>query len=216
MPQTFTQAQVLTLKLGIAACALIAAAAIATWKNSLGYAAGLHEAVPQPVPFSHKHHVGDDGIDCRYCHAAVETAATAGMPATETCMTCHSQLFTDAPVLQPVRESYRQGKPMKWRRVYDLPDFVYFNHAIHVHKGVGCVTCHGRVDTMPFIARQVSLDMQWCVNCHRHPERYLRPREEVFNLAWTPPEGQAALGPRLVARYGIRVGRLTDCSICHR
>jgi Zn ribbon nucleic-acid-binding protein len=168
----------------------------------------------QSVPFSHKHHVNGLGIDCRYCHTSVEEADFAGIPPTHTCMTCHSQIWKDSPMLQPVRESYRTGQPLEWTRVHDLPGFVYFNHSIHVHQGVGCVTCHGQVDQMPLVWKENSLNMEWCLECHRQPERFVRPREHVFNLHWQPEENQLALGRRLVSEYGI--DRPTDCYVCHR
>src|SRR5690349_6832089 len=138
----------------------------------------------QPVPFSHQHHVAGLGIDCRYCHTSVETSSFAGIPATKVCMNCHSQIWTDSPMLEPVRESYRSGKPLIWNRVNALPGFVYFDHSIHVKQGVGCSTCHGRVDKMPMTRQTASLYMEWCLDCHRRPERFVRPREEVFNMTW--------------------------------
>jgi hypothetical protein len=178
------------------------------------YASGVGVAVQQPVPFSHKHHVSDVGLDCRYCHASVERSSFAGIPPTKTCMNCHAQLFTEAPILEPVRESYRTGKPIPWVRVHTLADFVYFDHSIHVKKGIGCSSCHGRVDQMPLTWRVNTLFMEWCLECHRHPERFVRPRSEVFNMAWEPPADQAARGARLVAEYKIQ--SLTSCSTCHR
>jgi len=168
----------------------------------------------QPVPFSHKHHVGDVGIDCRYCHTSVEASAFAGIPPTETCIGCHSQLFTDSPMLEPVRASFRSGTPLHWTRVYELPDYVYFNHSIHIHKGVGCSTCHGRVDQMPLMWRTSRLQMEWCLECHRAPERYVRPRTQVFSMEWQPPADQLEMGRKLVQQYGIQ--KLTDCYTCHR
>lgn len=168
----------------------------------------------QPVPFSHKHHVAGIGIDCRYCHTSVETSSFAGLPPTETCMSCHSQIWATSPTLEPVRQSFRTNTPLHWRRVHDLPDFVYFDHSIHVAKGIGCSTCHGRVDQMPLMWRENSLLMEWCLGCHREPERYVRPREAVFQMDWTPPRDQLAAGRRLVEAYHIR--KLTDCSTCHR
>ncbi len=171
----------------------------------------------QPIPFSHAHHVGGLGIDCRYCHSTVETAAYAGMPATEICMNCHKQIWSDSSMLEPVRASFRTGQPLHWNRVYDLPGFAYFDHSIHVHKGVGCVTCHGRVDQMPLLWRENTLYMNWCLDCHRDPSRYVRPRERVFDLAWQPAEDQATLGRRLVKEYAIMDTReLTSCYVCHR
>jgi hypothetical protein len=183
--------------------------------NAGSFTTAVGVAPAQPVPFSHKHHVGDDGIDCRYCHTSVETSAFAGLPPTETCMSCHSQLWTNAEMLEPVRSSFRTGTSLEWTRVHDLPDFVYFNHSIHVNKGIGCSTCHGRVDQMPLMYKVNTLYMQWCVDCHRHPERQVRPREEVFNIAYeTPAANQDEIGPKLVALY--RIQSLTDCVTCHR
>jgi hypothetical protein len=171
----------------------------------------------QPVPFSHKHHVGDDGIDCRYCHTSVEDSAFAGIPPTKTCMNCHSQLWADSPMLEPVRESFRSGKSLEWTRVHNLPGYVYFDHSIHVRKGIGCSTCHGRVDQMPLIWRENTLYMDWCLNCHRAPEQYVRPRENVFSMDYQPPADQLALGRKLVKEYKIQSARvLTSCSTCHR
>lgn len=171
----------------------------------------------QPVQFSHKHHVGDEGIDCRYCHTSVEDAAFAGIPPTKTCMNCHSQIFANSPYLEPVRESWRTGKPIEWTRVHDLPDFTYFDHSIHVNNGVGCSTCHGRVDLMPLAYQVASLQMEWCLECHREPERFLRPKEEIFNMAWEPPADQIEQGERLKEIYKIRsTAQLTSCNTCHR
>jgi hypothetical protein len=168
----------------------------------------------QPVPFSHEHHVGGLGLDCRYCHTTVETSSFANIPPTKTCMNCHSQMWAVAPLLEPVRESYRTGKSLQWTRVHDLPQFVYFNHSIHVNKGIGCSTCHGRVDKMPLMWQAHSLEMQWCLDCHRHPERYVRPQDRVFDMTYVPPRDQIALGKRLVKQYKIQ--SLTNCSTCHR
>jgi Cytochrome c7 and related cytochrome c/Class III cytochrome C family len=170
----------------------------------------------QPVQFSHEHHVAGLGIDCRYCHTSVEKSSFAGIPPTETCMTCHSQLWTNAEMLAPVRESYRTGKPVQWTRVHDLPGFVYFDHSIHVAKGIGCESCHGRVDRMPLMWKANTLQMGWCLDCHRHPEKNIRPRDEVFTMGYTPKENQGTLGPRLVKDYKVNVPQLTNCSICHR
>ncbi len=171
----------------------------------------------QPVQFSHKHHVSDDGIDCRYCHTSVETSAYAGIPPIKTCMNCHSELFRDSAYLSPVRESFRSGQPLHWIRVYKIADFAYFDHSIHVNKGVGCSTCHGRVDQMPLVRQVVSLQMEWCLGCHRNPERYLRPRDKVFDMTWQSPPDQIQLGLRLKKLYHIRsADALTSCSTCHR
>src|SRR6266480_3325962 len=171
----------------------------------------------QPVQFSHKHHVGDDGIDCRYCHTSVETAASAGMPSTAVCMNCHKQIWANSPYLEPVRASFKTGKPLEWIRVHDLPDFAYFNHSIHVSKGVGCSTCHGRIDQMPVVSQANSLQMEWCLECHRRPENFVRPKEKVFDMEWRPPADQKQKGLELVKAYRIQGANvLTSCSTCHR
>src|ERR1700732_1937377 len=165
---------------------------------------------PQPVPFSHQHHVTGLGIDCRYCHTTVETSSFAGIPPTKTCMNCHSQIFSTSAFLEPIRDSFRSGRSIEWTRVHDLPDFVYFDHSIHIHKGVGCTTCHGPVDRMPLMYQEQSLQMEWCLDCHRRPEQYVRPREAVFRVDYVPPPDQLELGGRLVAQY--RIQKLTNCS----
>ena len=170
----------------------------------------------QPVPFSHEHHVNGLGLDCRYCHSSVETARVAGVPPTTTCMTCHSQLFTQAQMLAPVRESLAERKPIRWQRVNRLPDYVYFDHSIHVAKGVGCTTCHGAVASMPLMRQDAPLTMGWCLDCHRNPAPHLRQRAEVFDPLWKAPPDQAERGQRLLADYHIRTDHLTDCSTCHR
>jgi hypothetical protein len=170
----------------------------------------------QPVPFSHQHHVGGLGIDCRYCHTEVERTATAGYPPTHTCMTCHSQIWTGAPILAPVRASLARHEPIHWQRVYDLPDFVYFNHAIHIDRGVGCSTCHGPVDEMPITYQAAPLTMGWCLSCHRDPAPYLRAPEEVYDMHWRPPPDQRRQGEARIARLGIEPARLDNCYTCHR
>jgi len=171
----------------------------------------------QPVQFSHKHHVGDDGIDCRYCHTSVETSAVAGIPPTKTCMNCHSVLFNNSSYLDPVRDSYRNDKSIEWVKVHRLADFVYFNHSIHVNKGVGCSTCHGQVNQMPLVFQANTLLMQWCLDCHRDPEQALRPKDQVFNMDWKAPDNQAELGAKLRTEYKIRTTEeLVSCSTCHR
>ncbi|RMH19976.1 MAG: cytochrome C [Acidobacteria bacterium] len=191
-------------------------ALIMAWERS-PYATNEGVVYEQPVPFSHDHHTAALGIDCRYCHTTVETSAFAGIPPTETCMTCHKEIWADSPMLEPVRASFRDEVPLRWNRVHDLPDFAYFNHSIHVAKGVGCNTCHGPVNKMPLLYRGASLQMRWCLDCHRHPEKYVRPPEEVFNMDYQPPAGDPQLGERLVAEAGIEgPQRLTSCSTCHR
>ena len=168
----------------------------------------------QPVQFSHQHHVGGMGLDCRYCHTSVEKAAAAGIPPTQTCMNCHSQIWSQSPELEPVRESFRSGKSLEWVRVHDLPEFAYFNHSAHVNKGMGCSTCHGRVDRMPLVWQEKSLQMEWCLECHRAPEKYVRKQSEVFNAAYEPPANQLEVGRELVKEYGLKPR--TSCSTCHR
>src|SRR5688572_13725901 len=171
----------------------------------------------QPVQFSHKHHTGDDGIDCRYCHSSVETTATAGMPPTQTCMNCHSQIWADSPYLEPVRASFRDNKPIEWERVHDLPEFAYFNHSIHVAKGVGCSTCHGQVDDMPAVYMENTLQMEWCLQCHREPERFIRPKSEIYNMQWQDADLSTEERVGLKQQYKIRSKEImTSCSTCHR
>jgi len=174
----------------------------------------VHTARDQPIQFSHERHVAGNGIDCRYCHTSVEESGFAGIPPTKTCMNCHSQIFANSPFLEPVRESFRTGRSIEWTRVHDLPDYVYFNHSIHLNKGIGCTACHGQVDRMPLMWQDQSLQMEWCLDCHRNPERYVRPRDQVFNVNYVPPPNQLELGKRLVAEYHIQ--KLTSCSTCHR
>jgi menaquinone reductase, multiheme cytochrome c subunit len=168
----------------------------------------------QPVPYSHAMHAGLMGMDCRYCHTTVEQAAYAAVPPTGTCMNCHQQVRKESPKLQPVRDSYASGLPVPWVKVHDLPDFVYFNHSAHVTRGVGCVSCHGRVDRMEVVTQEQPLSMAWCLQCHRQPERYLRPLDKVTAMDWRPTEDQLTLGRRLRQQYNINPS--TDCSTCHR
>lgn len=196
-------------------------------------------AKPQPVAFSHQHHVAGLGIDCRYCHTSVETSGFAGIPPTKTCMNCHSQIWTNAPMLEPVRASYRSGQSLTWTRVHDLPDYVYFDHSIHISKGVGCDSCHGPVDKMPLMYQHSSLQMEWCLNCHRAPEKYLRPHrvqgrddDQIFNMAYeqpTPlkpvilPDGQKFTNQIELGNYLKKVNKVrsvediaSSCNTCHR
>lgn len=172
--------------------------------------------INQPVPFSHDHHTEVLGVHCGYCHTSVEKSAFAGIPPTETCMNCHKLIWNDSPMLEPIRASYRNNEPIRWERVNDLPDFVYFNHSIHVAKGMGCNTCHGQINEMPLVYQAETLQMNWCLDCHRNPEKYVRPREEVYNMNWELPAGvtQAELGAELVAEYDIQPQ--DTCSTCHR
>ena len=221
MPQIFTatadtrlRAVLLLLVLGV-----IAALVFGEYQNS-AYATLRDWVLDQPVPFSHKHHVGELGIDCRYCHASVETGAQAGLPGTHVCMTCHSQVWTGAPMLEPVRQSLAADKPLKWHRVARLPDYVYFNHSIHVNRGVACVECHGRVDQMPLMKRAHAFQMEWCLGCHRDPAPNLRPPELVTKMDWTDwkrdPEAHKQYGKLMMKAYHIEPSKLDDCSICHR
>ena len=217
MPQVFSTRFVLVLRLATLAVLAAVVTLVISWRATARADAPENAPIDQPIPFSHQHHVRDDGIDCRYCHSSVETSAFAGIPPLRTCMTCHSQLFVSAPVLAPLHRAYAGERPLEWSRVHDLPDFVYFDHSIHVAKGVGCTTCHGPIDRMPLTRRVASLYMQWCLDCHRAPERFLRPRERVFDVTWQPPADQLAAGAKLRSAYGIRSTReLTDCSTCHR
>jgi cytochrome c553 len=202
-------------RLGLIAAIAVIIVAVLLWRAGMAYPVAINSGLEQPVPFSHKHHVGDEGIDCRYCHASVEQSAFAGMPALSTCMTCHSQLFTNQQALAPLVAAFQSGRALHWLRINQLPDFVYFDHSIHIAKGVGCASCHGAVDQMPLTLRTAPLTMQWCLECHRNPERYLRPRNQIVNLHWKP-EDQRALGERLLSEYHIDKRRLTDCSVCHR
>jgi hypothetical protein len=227
MPQIFHRSTNTLAKLSIFGGLFIMA--FAAWAlaeiNRSSWNTGAYVEREQPVQFSHKHHVGDDGIDCRYCHTSVETSSSAGMPPTKTCMNCHSQLYNDSPYLEPVRASWKTNKPIEWTRVHDLPDYVYFNHSIHVNKGVGCSTCHGRVDEMPLVYQYASLQMEWCLQCHRAPEKFLRPKSEVFNMKWqaenagaeNKTEAQLARGRKLFDEYHVRhKAILQSCSTCHR
>lgn len=189
-----------------------------TWVASevyrAGYTTGVGVPVEQPIPFSHEHHVRGLGISCEYCHTSVTEAAFAGIPPTNTCMTCHSQIWNTSPMLEAVRTSARTERPLNWIRVHDLPEFTYFNHSIHVAKGIGCETCHGQVDGMPLTWRVQTLHMSWCLDCHRDPGPNLRPREEVFTMNYKPTEQMKARD--LLKEYDIKVGQLSDCSVCHR
>ena len=187
---------------------------VLTQVNRSPWVTQAHVAREQPIQFSHERHVGSNGTDCRYCHTSVEESSFAGIPPTKTCMNCHSEIFANNPLLQPVRDSFENGRAIEWTRVHDLPDFVFFDHSIHVTKGVGCTTCHGQVDRMPLMSQAQSLQMEWCLDCHRNPERYVRPRGAVFAVDYQPPPNQPELGARLVAEYQIQ--KLTSCSTCHQ
>jgi hypothetical protein len=219
MAQFFRKSANNIAKISIAIVPVLGALAFLSYTQIArsSYLTGRYLERQQPVQFSHKHHVGDDGIDCRYCHQTVETTASAGMPSTQTCMNCHSQLWADSPYLEPVRASFRDNKPIEWQRVHDLPEFTYFNHSIHVAKGVGCSTCHGQVDNMPAIFQENTLQMEWCIACHRAPENFIRPKSEIFNMQWQDGDIDAAQRVQLKADYKIRSKEMmTSCSVCHR
>ncbi|HZC38675.1 MAG TPA: cytochrome c3 family protein, partial [Sphingomicrobium sp.] len=198
------------------------ALAIAVFIIAFAFARSQYETLVartplQPVPFSHKHHFGQLGIDCRYCHTTVESSPNAGFPSTHVCMTCHSQLWTNADMLAPVRQSLAESRPIDWHRVTRLPDYVYFRHDIHIAKGIACVECHGRIDRMPLTYRAKAFEMKFCLDCHRDPAPRLRPREEELNFDWKPPPDHGAFGRRLMAEYHIKSpARLTTCEVCHR
>jgi len=216
MAQLFHPGELLALKVVLLGVAAAVAAVGVTIYNGLAGGAAPGHAPAQPIPFSHKHHVGDDGIDCRYCHTTVEKSRFAGLPSSEICLTCHSQLFVGAAPLQPLHDSAASGRPLQWNRVHDLPDFVYFDHSIHIAKGVACVECHGHVERMPLTRRVASLEMQWCLACHRDPLPHLRAPGAVFDPE--PLRAGEALHERDVRRLVELLGqrRLTDCSTCHR
>lgn len=176
---------------------------------------GVGDQITQPLPFSHLHHVQGLGLDCRYCHASVERAASAGMPSSATCLGCHQEIWKNQPLLDPLHDSVRENKNLIWFRVHDLPDFVYFDHSIHIHKGIGCVTCHGVVSRMASVTQQKAFFMRDCLECHRHPEKYLRPQNEIFNEKWRALD-QERLGLELKKNYRLKPFKETDCSLCHR
>lgn len=222
MPQIFHHSTNALAKITIYGAVFIVVALlwVAVELNRSSWNTGQWVERQQPVQFSHKHHTGDDGIDCRYCHTSVETSASAGIPSTDVCMNCHKQIWADSPYLEPVRASFRTGKPLTWERVHDLPDYAYFNHAIHVNKGVGCSTCHGKVDDMPIVFQSASLQMEWCLECHRQPEKYLRPKDKIFDMTWPAVNTSAedwARGRVLKTDYKVQGPEvLTSCSTCHR
>jgi len=216
MAQLFHPAYNTISKVSIFGAVFFVGAGLWAWDTMLRspYATQVDVAREQPVPFSHKHHVAGLGIDCRFCHVSVEDAAFAGIPPTKTCMSCHSVVWKDAAILEAVRASYRDDRSIEWIRVHDLPDFAYFDHSIHLKKGMGCSTCHGRVDEMPLMWRTETLNMDWCLGCHRDPVQHVRPRSKLFDPAFDPTTQPLAEREALAAEYGLR--SLTDCWTCHR
>jgi hypothetical protein len=200
----------------IAAVCILGFCLLAVWVVPvMGYNTEERFSPEQPIPFSHKHHVSGLGIDCRYCHTSVEKSANAGMPSTAICMTCHSQVWTNAAILAPDRQSLAENKPIPWARVYGLPDYVYFDHSIHIAKGVGCTECHGPIGDMAITWKAEPLYMSWCLSCHRDPAPHLRPKEDVFDPHWKRTPSMPS-GEQLLAKYQIKTDNLSDCGICHR
>lgn len=218
MPQIFHRSMNTFSKFTIFGGLFLCAALAFGWDrlNRSAYVTEADVVREQPVPFSHEHHVSGLGIDCRYCHTSVEQSSSAGLPATEICMSCHSQIWKDSPMLEPVRASFRTGKPIEWARVHDVPDFVYFNHSIHVAKGIGCESCHGRVDRMPLMRRAHTLQMSWCLECHTHPDRFVRELEDVFAFGDAAKTVAPEHGRELIQEFGIDKKPLLDCGTCHR
>lgn len=216
MPQIFHRSSNVVAKMTIisAVALVVLFASGATLYFWSPYVTGQGENIAQPVQFTHEHHVAGLGIDCRYCHWSVETSSFAGIPPTKVCMGCHTQLWSEEEILEPIRTSWSSGVPIKWRRVHNLADFAYFNHAIHIAKGIGCAECHGRVDQMPLMYQASTLHMRWCLECHSQPEKFVRPREEVFNSAYEHPPNQEELGRKLVEEYHIQ--SKMSCNNCHR
>ncbi|HEX4025753.1 MAG TPA: cytochrome c3 family protein [Steroidobacteraceae bacterium] len=216
MAQVFDRGLVLALKLSALVAVALIVAGVYLWRWAIDYPHQIGAPPTQPLPFSHLHHVGQDGIDCRYCHTSVETSPFAGIPSSDVCMTCHSQLFREVPLFAVLHQSVSDGTRLQWTQVNDLPDFVYFNHSAHIAHGVPCTACHGRVDEMPLTERAASLHMRWCLGCHRQPQAHLVVPAEVFStLARGSPD--PARQHQLLTRYGLNMRRwLTDCSTCHR
>ena len=217
MPAIFRPSANLASAVTLLAIAALACAGLAWWWwwPRTDYPRHVRWPVDQVVPFSHEHHVAGLGIDCRFCHTAVEVSAVAGLPPTSTCMTCHSEIWTNARMLAPVRLSLVNDEPLVWHRVNDLPDYVYFNHSIHIAKGVGCSSCHGEVDRMPLSYKATTLTMQFCLDCHRDPGPRLRPKDQIFNTEWHRTADTPSPAA-LLSAYRVGGRRLTDCSICHR
>jgi hypothetical protein len=216
MPQLFPRWADAVMRVGLVVLALLVVGAPIfpmLWVRT-PYVTGQYGQPAQPIPFDHRHHVVDDEIECLYCHGDAERSPYAGVPSTGLCLNCHNQIWNDSPLIQLVWRSYRERRPIAWRRVNDLPDFVYFNHAIHVRKGVGCETCHGRVDEMARVYQAAPVTMGWCLSCHRDPARYLRPREAIARMGYRPERPQAVVGRELMDAYDVTP--ITTCTACHR
>lgn len=208
-PKSNTAAKLWPILAGVVPALLLWAGVNTTpWTHATGV------APEQPAPFSHLRHVSQVGLDCRYCHTSVETGAFAGIPATDTCFTCHSQIWPNSPLVAAVRDSQATNKPIRWNRVNKVPDYVYFDHSIHVTKGVSCFTCHGPVDKMALTYKETAFEMKWCLTCHRAPERFVRPQNKIYDPSYQPPGGEE--GKKLVKDYGIAKEQLANCSMCHR
>jgi hypothetical protein len=221
MPQIFTATADTWLRATVLAVFLVVCGGglLMTGLVNSSYVTRAGWSVGQPVPFSHKHHVGELGLDCRYCHTGVETSADAGFPPTSTCMTCHSQLWTGAEVLAPVRASLASGRPLAWNRVAQVPDYVFFNHSIHVDRGVPCATCHGRIDQMPLTWRAHPFQMRFCLDCHRDPAAALRPRDQVTRMDWSGWEEEPAhrgFAAAAARTFHLDPAKLVNCEVCHR
>ena len=218
MPQLFPPVANTIARASLVAAVVLPAAVLmaGTAISRAPYNTKVDVPLDQPIPFSHKHHVEELGLDCRFCHTSVETSSKAGLPPTHTCMSCHSQIWTNSPLLQPLRDSWQKGEPLQWNLVNSPPDFVYFDHSIHVAKGIGCTECHGPVHEMQITYKAKAFTMAFCLECHRQPEKFIRPREEVMNIRYVRPKDQLRMGEKLVKEYGIKKKQLTDCSICHR
>lgn len=215
MPQIFHRSSNVLSRASIVFGIVLLISIVLLANNITPYTHTLKVAIGQPIPFSHMHHVEQLGIDCRYCHTSVEKGPFAGIPATETCYTCHNQVWTNSPLLQPVRDSIATDEPMRWNRVNVVPDFVYFDHSIHIAKGVSCYTCHGPVNEMNLLYKEHAFEMKWCLTCHRNPEEFIREQSEIYNPNYKQPRDKD-FGKALVEHYGIKKEQITNCWVCHR
>jgi hypothetical protein len=205
---------VFRLGLGMAAAGVVGAPIMMMLWVRTPYVTGQGDPVDQPVAFDHRHHVRDDGIDCLYCHYEAERGKYAGVPPTAVCMNCHSQIWQESSRLAPVRASWFDNRPILWKRVHQLPQFVYFDHSAHVSHGVGCAECHGRVDLMGQVHAVEPLTMQWCLDCHTDPAPQLRPNSEITNMEWSPDRPRREIGEAIVR--DLQVDPPVSCTGCHR